>query len=117
MTPAHWQYDLQRQDKGWFDDDENLIHPLTTQEWENINASSSASSESPIPVSDAHTAIEYYLFADSPDTFYELSSESLAHLYFIKVQAKPPKTIQKLAKKKLVEALMKVVHKPPVFWS
>jgi hypothetical protein len=79
-------------------------------------ASSSASDESPISVSDAHTAMEYYLFADSPDTFYKLLSESLAHLYFMKVQGKPLKTIQRLAKKKLIEGLMKAVCKLPVFW-
>lgn len=59
--------------------------------------------------------MEYYLFADSPDTFYELSSESLAHLYSIKVQRKPLKAIQKLTKKKLIETLMKAVRKLPVF--
>ena len=56
--------------------------------------------------------MEYYLFADSPETFYELSSESLAHLYLMKVRdnpSKPLKTIRRLAKKKLIESLMKVV--------
>jgi|HubBroStandDraft_3_1064219.scaffolds.fasta_scaffold132879_2 hypothetical protein len=61
--------------------------------------------------------MEYYLFADSPDIFYELSSESLAHLYFMKVQGKPLKAIRRLTKKKLIEALMNAVRKPPVFWS
>ena len=102
--------------KGWFDNDKNLINPLITQEQGNIDASSSTLGETPISVSDAHTAMEYYLFADSPDIFYELSSESLAHLYFMKVQRKPFKTIQKLAKKKLIEALMKAVHKLLEFW-
>lgn len=61
--------------------------------------------------------MEYYLFADSPDAFYELSTESLAHLYFMKVQGKPLKAIRKLAKKKLIEALMKAVCELPVFGS
>lgn len=61
--------------------------------------------------------MEYYLFADSPNAFYELSSESLTHLYFMKVQGKPLKAIQKLAKKKLIDILMKEVCKPPVFPS
>ena len=61
--------------------------------------------------------MEYYLFADSPDVFYELSSESLAHLYFMKVQGKPFKTIRKLSKKKLIKALMKAVCKLPEFSS
>ena len=91
---------------------------MTTQEQGNIAASSpAASGESHISVSDAHTAMEYYLFADSADIFYELSSESLTHLYSIKVQGKPLKAIRKLGKKKLIEALMKMVRKLPVFWS
>lgn len=59
--------------------------------------------------------MEYYLFAGSPDAFHELPSESLAHLYFMKVQEKPLKTIRKLSKKKLIEALMKAVHKLSIF--
>ena len=90
---------------------------MTAQEQQNIEASSSTSGESPISVSDAHTAMEYYLFADSPDDFYELSSESLAHLYSIKIQGKSLKAIRKLAKKKLIEALMKAVCKLRIFSS
>jgi len=45
--------------------------------------------ESPISASDAHTAMEYYLFAPSADTLSELSSLSLTHLYFVKAQVKP----------------------------
>jgi hypothetical protein len=33
--------------------------------------------------------MEFYFFAESADTLTELSSTSLAHLYFVKVQAKP----------------------------
>ena len=73
--------------------------------------------ETPISVSDAHTATEYYLFADFPEVFEELSSESLAHLYSMKVQDKPLKAIRKLTKKKLIEALKKAVCKLPVFLS
>lgn len=63
--------------------------------------------------------MEYYLFADSPDILSELSTESLAHLYIMKVQGnlKPFKTIRKRARKKLVEALMKAVCQLPEFWS
>src|SRR5712672_2367349 len=84
---------LQRQRKGWFDKDENLISPLTPQEQENIKAALliTGSQESPISVSDAYTAMEFYLSADSADDLFELSSASLAHLYFVKVrsQCKP----------------------------
>ena len=61
--------------------------------------------------------MEYYFFAGSPDNLSELSSESLAHLYIMKVQGnlKPFKTVRKLAKKKLVEALMKAVCQLPEF--
>src|SRR5882762_5385684 len=96
---------------------ENPINPLTTQEREDIEASSPASEsdESPITVSDAHTAMEYYYFADFPEAFYELPSESLAHLHSVKVQGKPLKTIRKFPKKKLIEALKKAVCKLPLF--
>jgi len=121
---------LQRRDNGWFDDDEKLISPLTTQEKENIeNARTDGSSdEYPISVSDAHTAMEFYLFADSVADFSELSGFSLSHLYFVKVQEKPAgyegmktnerrtwnnarmKTIRKYAKRKLIGALMETVR-------
>ena len=87
------------------------------QERANIEASGSTSGESPISVSDAHTAMEYYLFADSPKAFYELSSESLAHLYSMKIQGKSLKAIRKLSKKKLIEALMKAVRNVLIFCS
>lgn len=117
VTQAHLQYNSQQRDKGWFDNNKNPINPLTAQEWQNPKASSSISAESQVSVSDAYTAMEYYLFADSPDAFYKLSSESLAHLYFLKIKGKPLKGIWRLAKKKLIEALMKAVCKLPVFWS
>jgi len=64
---------------------------LTAQELDVINAALTGlgSYESPISASDAHTAMEYYLFAPSADTLSELSSLSLAHLYFVKAQVKP----------------------------
>jgi hypothetical protein len=51
--------------------------------------------------------MEYYFFADFADAFNELSSESLAHLYSVKVLNKPLKTIKKLTRKKLIETLKK----------
>ncbi|KAH8980793.1 hypothetical protein EDB92DRAFT_1973941 [Lactarius akahatsu] len=80
-------------DNGWFDSGENLIHPMTTEEQQNIdtilaNPDTDPNSTS-ITVSEAHTAMEYYLFANSTDHFLELSSTALAHLYFLKVQNKP----------------------------
>ncbi|KAH8981441.1 hypothetical protein EDB86DRAFT_3131237, partial [Lactarius hatsudake] len=116
-----------RRDNGWFDENEKLISPLTKQEQENIeNARADRSSldEHPISVSDAHTAMEFYLFADSADDFSELSTLALSHLYFVKVQKKPAgyegmksdeqrtwnnakmKTIRRYRKSKLIEALM-----------
>ena len=64
---------------------------MTAQELDVINAALTGlgSYESPISASDAHTAMEYYLFAPSADTLSELSSLSLAHLYFVKAQVKP----------------------------
>jgi hypothetical protein len=64
---------------------------LTAQELEVINAALTGlgSYESPISALDAHTAMEYYLFASSADALSELSTPSLAHLYFVKAQAKP----------------------------
>jgi len=61
---------------------------LTTQEQENIKAALviTGSQESPISISDAYTAMEFYLSAVSTEDFFELSSVSLAHLYFVKVQ-------------------------------
>ncbi|KAI9459243.1 hypothetical protein BJY52DRAFT_1223234 [Lactarius psammicola] len=120
-----------RRDNGWFDDNENLISPLTTQEKENIeNARADGSSdEYPISVSDAHTAMEFYLFADSVTDFSELSGFVLSYLYFVKVQEKPAgyegmktnerrtwsnarmKTIRKYTKSKLIGALMETRHK------
>jgi hypothetical protein len=84
--------------------------------------------ESLISVSDAHTAMEYYHFADSAEAFSDLKTISLAHLYFVKVQAKPDgyghmdagkkqtwdasrmNTLQKWTKHKLVQALVEAVH-------
>ena len=105
---------------------------MTTQEQENIEAALAITSlqESPISVSDAYTAMEFYLSADSAKDFSELSSASLGHLYFVKVQCqcKPieydlmnadkkrtwnksqMKKIQMLMKKKMIEALVDVVR-------
>lgn len=109
---------MQRHDKGWFDGNENLIAPLTTQEDDN----------STTLVSDAHTAMEFYQFANASDDFLELSSTTLAHLYFIKVQVKPVEymsmdtdgknewdqsTITKIRRKSkrvLIEAIMEAVR-------
>lgn len=74
--------------------------------------------------------MEFYLFADSAEDFFELSSASLAHLYFVKVQCrcKPigydhlnaddkqawnesqMAKIRKFTKKKMIEALVEVVR-------
>ena len=74
--------------------------------------------------------MEYYLFAPS-DTLSELSTLSLAHLYFTKAQAKPAgygdmdenekqawnrsrmQTIRRKPKTKLIEALVEVVRALP----
>jgi len=102
---------------------------LTAPEQENIEAALAitGSQEFSISVSDAYTAMEFYLSADSAEDFFELSSASLAHLYFVKVRCKPieydrmdadekqtwnksqMKTIRKLTKKKMIEALVEVV--------
>lgn len=122
----------QRRDKGWFDNNENLISPLTTQEQENIEAALAitGSQESPISVSDAYTAMEFYICADSAEDFFELSSASLAHLYFVKVRypCKPieyedmnaaekqtwnksqMRRIRQFTKKKMIEALVLAVR-------
>lgn len=106
---------------------------MTVQELEVINAALAGlgSYESPISVSDAHTAMEYYLFAPSADTLSELSTPSLAHLYFVKAQVKPAgydgmdanekqswnrsrmQTIRRKPKSRLIEALVEVVRAPP----
>jgi hypothetical protein len=72
--------------------------------------------------------MEFYFFAESADTLTELSSTSLAHLYFVKVQAKPTgyddldvkekndwtnsrmKTIRRYTKKTLIDGLIKAVR-------
>jgi hypothetical protein len=95
---------------------------LTLQEQENINAAFAVTG------SDAYTAMEFYRFADSPKAFYELSSTSLAHLYFMNFQRKPAqydhmdadeketwnesqmKKIRRLTKKVLIEALVEAVR-------
>jgi hypothetical protein len=106
---------------------------LTAQELEVINAALAGlgSYESPVSASDAHTAMEYYLFAPSAEALSELSTLSLAHLYFVKVQAKPAgygdmdanekqswnryrmQTIRKKPKSTLIQALVEVVRAPP----
>jgi hypothetical protein len=104
---------------------------LTIEEQENIDAvfANTGPDNTAIAVSEAHTAMEYYLFADSPGAFSDLSSAALAHLYFIKVQDKPAeygstnsthekniwtlakmKTLRRYTKKRLIEALMKAVR-------
>lgn len=121
---------LQRRDNGWFDSNENLISPLTAQEQEAIEKACAdrVSDEYSIPISEAHTAMEFYLFGASTEDFSELSTLSLAHLYFVKVQKKPPsynamemdeqrtwnnarmKTIRNYSKSKLIKALMEAVR-------
>lgn len=74
--------------------------------------------------------MEFYLSADSAEDFHELSSASLAHLYFVKVkyQCKPDeydqmnagekqtwnesqmKQIRRLTKKKMIGALVEAVR-------
>jgi hypothetical protein len=103
---------------------------LTINKQENIDAvfANTGPDNTAIAVSEAHTSMEYYHFADSPGAFSDLSSAALAHLYFLKVQDKPVeygntnideknvwrlakmKTIQRYTKKRLIEALMKVVR-------
>ena len=81
-----------------------------------------------VAVSEAHTAMEYYHFVDSANDFSELSSASLAHLYFVKVQNRPDeynhmntddkrtwnrskmKTIRRYSKNKLIKALTEAVR-------
>ena len=106
---------------------------MTAQELEVINAALTGlgSYESPISTSDAHTAMEYYLFISSVDALSELSMLSLTHLYFIKVQAKPARydgmdtnekqswnrsrmqMIQRKPRSRLIEALVEIVCAPP----
>jgi hypothetical protein len=105
---------------------------LTTQEQENIEAALTitGSQESPISVTDAYTAMEFYLSADSAEDFFELSSASLAHLYFVKVQCRcrpieydrmnadekqiwnksRMKKIRNFTKKKMIGALVEAVR-------
>jgi hypothetical protein len=103
---------------------------LTSREQENIEAALAvtSSNESPIFISDAYTAMEFYLFAESSEAFHELSSISLAHLYFVNAQCKPVqydhmgadekktwslsqmKKIRRLPKKKLIDALVEAVR-------
>jgi hypothetical protein len=121
---------MQRRDTGWFDDNENLIRPLTNEEQQSIDAvfDNTGPDSTMVAVSEAHTAMEYYHFADSANTFSELSSASLAHLYFVKVQIKPVeynrmntdekrtwdlsrmKTIRRYSKSKLIKALVEAVR-------
>ena len=72
--------------------------------------------------------MEYYLFAPSADALSELSTLSLAHLFFVKAQAKPAgydgmdtnekqswnrsrmQTIRRKPKIKLIEALVEAVR-------
>lgn len=103
---------------------------MTSQEQENIKAALAVtgSNEYPITVSDAYTAVEFYHFADSSDAFFELSSVSLAHLFFVNVRCKQVqynrmdadekktwnesqmKKIRKLTKTVLIEALVEAVR-------
>jgi hypothetical protein len=79
-------------------------------------------------ISDSHTAMEFYQFANATDDFFELSTTTLAHLYFIKVLVKPAEynsmdtieknewdqskmsKIQKKSKKILIQAITKAVR-------
>ena len=72
--------------------------------------------------------MEFYRFADSTEAFSELTSASLAYLYFLKVQDKPAgydsmnedekrtwktsrvKTIRKFTKHKLIVGLLEAVR-------
>ena len=81
-----------------------------------------------ISVSEAHSALEYYRFTESTDSFSELSTGALAHLYFLKVQKKLAeydrmdtdqkmtwslsrmKTIRKYKKAKLIDSLVEAVR-------
>lgn len=110
---------------------------MTAQEQENIEATlADVSSDNPlISVSDTHTAMEFYRFADSTEDFSELTSASLAHLYFLKVQDKPAgydsmdedekrmwktsrvKIIRKFTKRKLIAGLMGAVRHTISIWA
>jgi len=80
-------------DSRWFDDKENLIHPLTTQDQQIMDFILSNigldDSDSLIPISDVYMDMEYYHYMNSNDTFSDLSMLALAHLHFLKVQNKP----------------------------
>jgi hypothetical protein len=91
---------------------------LTVKEQENIDAifTNTGPDNTAIAVSEAHTAMEYYCFADSPGAFLDLSSAALAHLCFLKVQDKPAdygsmnideKNIWQLAKMKTIRRYTK----------
>lgn len=72
--------------------------------------------------------MEFFHFADSSEAFFNLTSTSLAHLYFVKVLCKPSeydrmdadkkktwnesqmKKIQRLTKTSLIEALVEAVR-------
>ena len=103
---------------------------MTSQEQENIKAALAVTSskDHPITVLDAYTAMEFYHFADSSEAFFELSSVSLAHLFFVNVRCKQDqydrmdadekktwnesqmKKIRRLTKTVLIEALVKAVR-------
>ena len=105
---------------------------MTIDERANVEAALAitGSESSPISVSDAYTAMEFYLSADSTEDFFQLSSTSLAHLYFVKVQCQcksveydkmntdekrtwskaQMKKIQNLTKAKMIDALVTAVR-------
>jgi len=102
---------------------------LTTQEQQSVDLAlvNIGHDTSLITVSDAHTAMEYYYFADTRSAFMELSTVVLSHLYFLKVLKKPEgynskdmdekrtwdlsklKVIRRSKKNVLIDALVKVV--------
>jgi hypothetical protein len=120
----------QRCDIGWFDNNQTLIRPLTTEEQQNIDTvfAHTGPDSTAIAVSEAHMAMEYYRFADSDEAFSELSTAVLAHLYFVKVQIKPAeydrmgmdekktwniskmRTIRRYSKPKLIKSVVDAVR-------
>ncbi len=101
---------------------------MATKEQQNIDAIvADTNPDNSIIISEAHTALEYYCFANSANNL-ELSTAALACLYFIKVQNKPAeyeqmnidekrtwdlsrmKKIQIIPRNKLKRALEEAVH-------
>jgi hypothetical protein len=110
-----------------------LAGPTGLEEQQNIDVvfAHTGHDSTTISVSEAHTAMEYYRFADSADAFSELSTGALSHLYFLRVQNKlveydgmdmnermtwslpRMRTIQKYGKRKLIKSLVEAVRALP----